>query len=163
MHRGVGSDGWGKAQWLGVQEGKSTIFGGGGGGGGSAFIFQPDGLTRTICKVEIADNMTIKRRMTVFGLKRLGDGVASSVFQGMFVEISAGGGFRHSDFETRPTKAIEPPGPRQQRHENQTMAERVGALVARGVCMGGRSDLPFLPCCCHGYIMSGVRRLEGLF
>jgi hypothetical protein len=97
------------------------------------------------------------------GLKRLGDGVASSVFQGMFVEFSAGGGVRHSDFETRRTKAIEPPGPRQQRHENQIMDERVGALVARGVCMGGRSDLPFLPCCCHGYIMSGMRRLEGLF
>ncbi len=30
MHRDVGSDGWGKAQWLGVQEGKLTIFVGGG-------------------------------------------------------------------------------------------------------------------------------------
>jgi hypothetical protein len=58
------------------------------------------------------------------------------------------GGFRHSNFETRRTKAIEPPGPSQQQHNNQTMDERrVGAQVARGVCMGGRSDLPFLPCC----------------
>jgi hypothetical protein len=27
------------------------------------------------------------------------------------------------------------------------MDERVGAQVATGDCMGGRSDLPFLPCC----------------
>jgi hypothetical protein len=27
------------------------------------------------------------------------------------------------------------------------MDERVGTQVARGDCMGGRSDLPFLPCC----------------
>jgi hypothetical protein len=94
--------------------------------------------------------MTIKRRTTGFGLKRLGDCVAASVLQGMFVEFSAGGGFRHSDFETRRTKAIEPPGPRQEQHENQTTDERVGAQVARGVCMGGRLDLPFLPCCGHG-------------
>jgi len=80
-----------------------------------------------------------------FGLKRLGDGVAASVLQGDVCRIFGRGGFRHSDFETRRTKAIEPPGPRQQRHENQTMDERVGAQVARGVCMGGRSDLPFLP------------------
>ncbi len=161
MHRGVGSDGRGKAKWLGVQEGKSTIFAGGG-GGGIAFIFRPGGQNRTICPVEIADNMTIKRRTTGFGLKWLGDGMAASVLQGMFVEFSARGGFRHSNFETRRTKAIDPPGPRQQRHGNQTMDERVGAQVARGVCMGGRSDLPFLPCCRHGY-MSGMRRLEGLF
>ncbi len=55
-----------------------------------------------------------KRRTTGFGLKRLGDCVAASVLQGMFVEYSAGGGFRHSDFETRRMKAIEPPGPRQE-------------------------------------------------
>jgi hypothetical protein len=67
-------------------------------------------------------------------------------YKWMFVEFSAGGEFRHSDFETRRTKAIEPPGPSQQQHNNQTMDERVGAQVARGVCMGGRSDLPFLPC-----------------
>ena len=144
MRRGVGSDGRGKAQRLGFQEGKSTIFVGGG-GGVIAFIFRPGGLNRTICPVKIAENMTIKRRTTGFGLKRLGDGVAASVLQGDVCRIFGRGGFRHSDFETRRTKAIEPPGPRQQRHENQTMDERVGAQVARGVCMGGRSDLPFLP------------------
>jgi hypothetical protein len=90
--------------------------------------------------VTIAENTTIKRRTTRLGLKRPGDGMAASVLQGMFVKFSAG----------RRTKAIEPPGPRQQRHENQTMDEKVGAQVARGVCMGGRSDLPFLPCCRHG-------------
>jgi hypothetical protein len=71
-------------------------------------------------------------------------------FTGDVCQIFGRGGFRHSNFETRRTKAIEPPGPRQQRHKNQTMDEKVGAQVARGVCMGGRSDLPFLPCCCHG-------------
>jgi len=109
-----------------------------------AFIFQSGGQNRTICLVTIAENMTIKRRTTGFGLKRLGDGVAASVLQGDVCRIFGRGGFRHSDFETRRTKAIEPPGPRQQKHENQTMDERVGAQVARGVCMGGHSDLPLL-------------------
>jgi len=78
-----------------------------------------------------------------------GEGMAWQLrfYKWTFVEFSAGGGVRHSDFETRRTKAIEPPGPSQQQHSNQTMDERVGAQVARGVCMGGRSDLPFLPCC----------------
>jgi hypothetical protein len=121
-----------------------------GGGGGIAFIFRPGGLNRTICLVTIAKNMTIKRRTTGLGLKRMGDGMAASVLQGMFVEFLAGGGVTHSNFETRWMKAIEPPGPRQQRYENQTMDEKVRAQVARGVCMGSRSDLPFLPCCRHG-------------
>ena len=56
-------------------------------------------------------------------------------------------GLRHSNFRTRWPNAIEPPGPRQQQHNNQTMDERVGAQVTRGDCMGGRLDLPFLPCC----------------
>ena len=51
------------------------------GGGVIAFIFRPGGLNRTICLVTIADNMTIKRRTTGFGMKRLGDGVAASVLQ----------------------------------------------------------------------------------
>jgi hypothetical protein len=52
----------------------------GGGGGGIAFIFRPGGLNQTIRPVTIVDNMTIKRRTTGFGLKRLGDGVAASFF-----------------------------------------------------------------------------------
>jgi hypothetical protein len=88
-----------------------------GGGGGIAFIFLSGGLNRTIRPVEIAYNMTIKHMTTGFGLKWLGDCVAASVLQGMFVEFLAGGGFRYSDFETRRTKAIEPPGPRQEQHE----------------------------------------------
>ena len=51
-----------------------------GGGGEIAFIFQLGGLNRTICPVAIAENMTIKRRTTGFGLKRPGDDVAASVF-----------------------------------------------------------------------------------
>jgi hypothetical protein len=64
----------------------------GGGGDGIAFIYQPGGLNRTIFPVEITDNMTIKHRTMGCGLKRLGDGVAASVLQGMFVQFSAGGG-----------------------------------------------------------------------
>ena len=79
MRRGVGSDGRGKAQWLGVQEGKSTIFAEGG-GDVIAFIFQPGSLNRTLRPVASADNMTIKRRMTGFGLKGPGDGMAASFF-----------------------------------------------------------------------------------
>ena len=83
MRRGVGSDGRGKAHLLVVQEGKLAIIVGGR-GGGIAFIFQPGGLNRTIRPVAIADNMTIKCRTTGFGLKRLGDGVATLFFEGDF-------------------------------------------------------------------------------
>ena len=79
MRWGVGSDGRGKAQWLGVQEGKLTIFIVGG-GGGIAFIFRPDSLNQTIRPVAIVDNMTIKRMTTGFGLKQPGDAVAASFF-----------------------------------------------------------------------------------
>ncbi len=67
--------------------------------------------------------------------------------RGFLSNFWPGGGVRYSDFETRQPNAIEPPGPRQQQHDNQTMDEWVGAQVARGDCMGGRLDLPFLPCC----------------
>jgi hypothetical protein len=76
--RGEGSDSRGKAQWLVVQEGKSAIFFGGR-GGGITFIFRPGCLNRMIHSVTIAENMTIKRRTTGFGLKRPGDGVAALV------------------------------------------------------------------------------------
>ena len=79
MCRGVGSEGRGKAQWLGIQEGKLTNFHCGG-GEGIAFIFQPGGLNQTICLVANVDNMTIKRRTTGFGLKRPGDGIAALFF-----------------------------------------------------------------------------------
>ena len=80
MLRGVGSDGWGKAQWwLGIQKGKSTIFVEGR-GDVIAFIFRPGSLNRTLRPVASADNMTIKRRMTGFGLKGPGDGMAASFF-----------------------------------------------------------------------------------
>ena len=62
-----------------------------GGGDVIAFIFRPGGLNRTICPVAIADNMTIKRRTTGFGLKRLGDGVAASVFMGCLSNFRPGG------------------------------------------------------------------------
>ena len=80
MRRGVSSVSPGKAQWLGIQEGKSIKFVVGGGVGGIAFIFRPGGLNRTIRPVAIVDNMTIKRRTTGFRLKRPGDGVAASFF-----------------------------------------------------------------------------------
>ena len=79
MSWGVGSDGRGKVQWLGVQEGKSTIFVEGG-GDVIAFIFRPGGLNRTIRPVASADNMTINQCAPGFGLKWPGDGVAASFF-----------------------------------------------------------------------------------
>ena len=91
MRRGVGSDGRGKAQWLVVQEGKSAIFVGGR-GGGIAFIFRPGCLNRMIRPVTTAENMTIKRRPTGFGLKRPGGGVAASFFEGDFDRIFRRGG-----------------------------------------------------------------------
>ncbi len=75
----MGSDRWGKAQQLGVQEEKLAIFVGGE-GGGIAYIFRPGGLNRTLGPVASADNMSIKRRTTGFGLKRPGDGVAALFF-----------------------------------------------------------------------------------
>jgi hypothetical protein len=47
-----------------------------------AFIFRLCGLNRTIRPVTIAENLTIKHRTTGFGLKRPGDGVAPSFFEG---------------------------------------------------------------------------------
>ena len=73
----MGSDGGGKVQRLDFHEGKSTIFVGGW-GGEIAFIFRPGGRNRTLRPVASAENMTIKRRTTAFGLKRPGDGVAAS-------------------------------------------------------------------------------------
>jgi hypothetical protein len=67
--------------------------------------------------------------------------------RGFLSIFSAGWGLRHSDFETRWPNAIELAGLRQQQHNNQIMDERVWAQVASGDCMGGRLDLPFLPCC----------------
>ena len=61
--------------------------------------------------------------------------------RGFFVDFLAGWGLKHSNFETRWPNAIEPPGPKHQQHNNQIMDERVGVQVARGKCMGGRSDL----------------------
>ena len=60
-----------------------TIFVVGGGGDVIAFIFRPGGLNQTIRPVAIVDNMTIKRRKTGFGLKRLGGGVAASFYKGI--------------------------------------------------------------------------------
>ena len=79
MRRGVGSDGRGKAQCLGVQEGKSTIFVGGW-GDVIAFIFRPGSLNRTIRPIASADSITINRCEPGFGLKQPGDGVAASFF-----------------------------------------------------------------------------------
>jgi hypothetical protein len=42
--------------------------------------------------VTTAENMTIKRRTTGFGLKRLGGGVAASFFEGDFDRIFRRGG-----------------------------------------------------------------------
>ncbi len=83
MRRGVGSYGRGKAQLLGFQEGKSTIFVGGG-GDVIAFIFLPGGLNQTIRPVASADNMTINQCAPGFGLKRPGDGMAALFFKGDF-------------------------------------------------------------------------------
>jgi hypothetical protein len=63
-----------------------------GGGDVIAFIFRPGGLNRTIRPVTTAENMTIKRRTTGFGLKRPGDGVAASFFEGDFGRIFRRGG-----------------------------------------------------------------------
>ena len=87
----MGSDGRGKAQWPGIPEGKLTIFVVGG-GGGIAFIFRPGGLNRTFRPVAIAENMTIKRRTTGFGLKQPGDGVVPSFFEGEFDQNFGRGG-----------------------------------------------------------------------
>ena len=56
-----------------------------------AFIFRPGSLNRTLRPVASADNMTIKRRMTGFGLKGPGDGMAASFYQGILVDFFGGG------------------------------------------------------------------------
>ena len=83
--------------------------------------------------------MTIKSRAMGVGLKRLGDGVGLQFYKGVVCRIFGWRGFKHSDFETRWTQAIETPSPRQQQHDNQRMDERVGAQV------GGSHGRPFGP------------------
>ena len=68
-----------------------------GGGGRIAFIFRPGGLNRTIRPVAIADNMTIKRSTTGFGLKRPRDGVAALFYEGILVKFFGGGVNTQSD------------------------------------------------------------------
>jgi len=59
--------------------------------------------------------------------------------KGVVCRIFGWRGFKHSDFETRRTQAIETPSPRQQQHDNQRMDERAGAQV------GGLYGRPFGP------------------
>ena len=63
-----------------------------GGGDVSAFIFPLGGLNRMLRPVASADNMTIKRRKTGFGLKWPGDCVAASFFKEDFGLIFLWGG-----------------------------------------------------------------------
>jgi hypothetical protein len=55
------------------------------------------------------------------------------LYEGIWSILLAGTGLRHNDFETRWPNATKLPGHRQQQHNNQTMYERVGAQVARGI------------------------------
>jgi len=64
----------------------------GGRGGGITFIFQPGCLNQMIRPVTTAENMTIKRTTTGFGMKRPGGGVAASFFEGDFDRIFRRGG-----------------------------------------------------------------------
>ncbi len=47
--------------------------------------------------MSIAENMTIKRSTTGFGLKRLGDGVATSFYKGILADFFGGGVNTQSD------------------------------------------------------------------
>ena len=83
-----------------------------GGKDGIAFIFRPGGLNRTIRPVAIAENMTIKRRTTGFGLKRPGDGMAPSCLEGDFgrIFLPGGGGLDRGRY-LRPSGRIRPHRP----------------------------------------------------
>ena len=92
MRQGVGSDGWGKAQRLCFQKGKFTFCWGGGGWGGIAFILQPGGRILSLSPVASVANMTIKQRTEEFGPKRPGDGVAATLFEGIWDDFFVLGG-----------------------------------------------------------------------
>jgi len=62
-----------------------------GGGGGIAFILRPGGRIQSLRPVASVENMTIKRRTEGFGLKRSGDGVAATLFEGIWDEFFGGG------------------------------------------------------------------------
>jgi hypothetical protein len=87
----VVSDGRGKAQQLRFQERKLTNFVG---GGGVTFILRPGGRIRSLRPVASAANMTIKQRTEGFGLKRPGDGVAATLFEGIWDNFFVLGGGR---------------------------------------------------------------------
>ena len=54
------------------------------GGGGIAFILRPGGRIQLLRPVTSVENMTIRHRTEGFGLKRLGDGVAATLFEGIW-------------------------------------------------------------------------------
>ena len=93
---------------------------------------QPGRRIRPQRLVSDLNDTTINERTWVWGLERPGDGMAASVSKWDFGRIFVRGGVRHRDFETKRPKAIKPPGPRQQQHDNQTMDERVWGSSGQG-------------------------------
>ena len=140
MHRDVGSDGWGKAQWLGVQEGKLTIFVGGG--------WWWDRLHFSTGRSN--SNYLQSRNRRQHDNQTSDDGVWAETAggwcggfgfsKGLFVEFSAGGGLS--------TAILSPGGRKQSRrlvpnNNNTTIKQWTkGSGLKWGVCMGGRLDLP---------------------
>ena len=64
----------------------------GGGGGGIAFILRPGSRIQLLHPVASVAIMTIKQGMEGFGLKRPGDGVAATLFEGIWDKIFVLGG-----------------------------------------------------------------------
>ena len=56
----------------------------GGGGGEIPFILQPSIRNRSLRPVTSVANMRIKQRTVGFGLKQPGDGVAATLFEGIW-------------------------------------------------------------------------------
>jgi hypothetical protein len=81
-----------------------------------------------------------------FGLERLGIGVAATLLGGDSGQICTNVVQNRSSFGTRRPKAIEPPGPTQQQHNNQTMNKKERTQVAREGLYGWLLD-PDLPFC----------------
>ena len=64
----------------------------GGGGDGTAFILRPGGQIQLLHLVASVTIMTIKQRTGGVGLKRPGDGVAATLFEGIWEEFFVLGG-----------------------------------------------------------------------
>jgi hypothetical protein len=116
-----------------------------GGGGGRIEVAIWDGAGELDRTAQLPTSTTPQSTSIRGGGGWNGQDMASRLrlYEGIFVDFSAGWGLRLSDFETRWPNAIEPPGPRQQQQTTQQSNNGRKGWGASG--QGGLYGRPFGP------------------